>query len=286
MTQSQRMTRGLALLGALMLAGALATAQDTTTGSSQSTTTSSSSTSTTQNNSPTGQNTTVQGCLSSSSMGDNAYTLTQDQTGTVYTLTGNTDELKSHVGHEIAVTGQLASSSASETAGSTAPSGTASGNQPGASATSDTGNNSLQVNSVQMISDHCASTGTPGPTGGATTGADTDQPTATNSGMKTGSAVMDNSMGQTAVSSSPAAVPDQGAPATPTSTDPNTSSSMMAQNTTPTSTGAPQPSAATNSRDHSTAQDASGNLPPTSTFLPLLGLLGLGSLIAGLFVRR
>jgi hypothetical protein len=81
------MTRAVALLSAVILVGALAVAQDMSTNSttSQSSRTTASS-STTQETSTTGQNTTIQGCLSSSSMGDNAYTLTQDQTGTVHTL--------------------------------------------------------------------------------------------------------------------------------------------------------------------------------------------------------
>jgi hypothetical protein len=32
--------------------------------------------------------------------------------------------------------------------------------------------------------------------------------------------------------------------------------------------------------------DAAKQLPQTSTILPLLGLIGLGSLVAGLFARR
>jgi len=45
-------------------------------------------------------------------MGDNNFTLTQDQTGTVYTLTGNTADLKSHVGHEVSISGQAVSGNA------------------------------------------------------------------------------------------------------------------------------------------------------------------------------
>jgi uncharacterized protein YdeI (BOF family) len=204
------MKSALIFLSAVVLAGAIAITQDTPTTSSQtsqSTTTTSSST--TQKTSNDEQNTTIQGCLSSSSMGDNAYTLTQDQTGTVYTLTGKLDDLKSHVAHEVAITGEVTSSSSSATA-STSPSTT--GNQAGASASSNTGNHSLQVNSVQMISDHCASTGSPGPTGGAGSG---------------------------------------------TASEPAASSVTK------------QPAAA-----------------ETSKFLSLLGMIGLGSLIAGLFSRR
>ena len=50
---------------------------------------------------------TVEGCLSGS---DGNYKLTLDN-GTTYQLTGNTAELKDHVGHEVQITGKTASSS-------------------------------------------------------------------------------------------------------------------------------------------------------------------------------
>jgi cobalamin biosynthesis Mg chelatase CobN len=39
-------------------------------------------------------------------------------------------------------------------------------------------------------------------------------------------------------------------------------------------------------KDKQDAHTSSAELPQTSTILPLLGLLGLGSLVAGLFARR
>lgn len=77
--------------------------------------------------------------------------------------------------------------------------------------------------------------------------------------------------------------------------------SAPAQNTTPP--GAPSSSAPANAAQGTTAAPAShgiqdstqgkepgitssAELPQTSTILPLLGLLGLGSLVAGLFARR
>lgn len=50
---------------------------------------------------------TVEGCLSGS---DDNYKLTLDN-GTTYQLTGNTAELKDHVGHEVQNIGKTASSS-------------------------------------------------------------------------------------------------------------------------------------------------------------------------------
>src|SRR5205823_8101011 len=87
-----------------------------------------SSQSSTSSSPATGQNSTVQGCLSSTS--DNNFTLTQDQTGMVFTLSGSADQLKAHVGHEVAITGQQAAASsttsdnsAANSANSTSPSG-------------------------------------------------------------------------------------------------------------------------------------------------------------------
>lgn len=56
---------------------------------------------------PRSGQTTVQGCLSGT---DGNYTLAADS-GTTYQLTGNTAELKDHVGHEVQITGTTAGSS-------------------------------------------------------------------------------------------------------------------------------------------------------------------------------
>lgn len=85
---------------------------------------------------------TVQGCLSGS---DGAYMLTQDGTGTMFSLVGGDTMLKKHVGHEVAVTGQ-ASGSGSSTAGSQGQMGSAA-----------SGSNSIQVTDVKMISKRCNS---------------------------------------------------------------------------------------------------------------------------------
>ena len=44
--------------------------------------------------------------------------------------------------------------------------------------------------------------------------------------------------------------------------------------------------AATSDPNSAIPATANGQLPQTSTILPLLGLIGLGSLVAGLFARR
>ena len=141
------MTKAVAFLSAALLAATLGVAQDTSTSGTAS---SQSSTSSTQSSSPaSGQNSTVQGCLNSTS--DSNFTLTQDQTGMVFTLSGSADQLKAHVGHEVAITGQQASGSA---ASSTTPD-----NSAASSASSNASGNTLQVSDVKMIADHCNAAG-------------------------------------------------------------------------------------------------------------------------------
>ena len=87
-----------------------------------------------------GADKSVEGCLSGS---DGNYTLT-DKSGTSYQLTGDTSKLAEHVGHEVKITGSMASSSAS------------SGGMAGETAG---GKNTLQVSSVKHISKTCSSGG-------------------------------------------------------------------------------------------------------------------------------
>src|SRR5437762_13448924 len=142
------MTKAVAFLSAALLAATLGVAQDTST----------SGTASSQSSSPaTGQNSTVQGCLSSTS--DTNFTLTQDQTGMVFTLSGSADQLKAHVGHEVAITGQQASGSAASSSNNSASTTSPSGSS---NASGDT----LQVSDVKMISDHCAAAGS-APSGSA-----------------------------------------------------------------------------------------------------------------------
>jgi hypothetical protein len=78
---------------------------------------------------------TVRGCLSGS---DGNYTLTADN-GTTYQLTGNTAELKDHVGHEVQITGKTSSSNAAS------------------SSTAATQQGVLEVKSMKHISKTCKS---------------------------------------------------------------------------------------------------------------------------------
>ena len=82
-------------------------------------------------------NQTISGCLSKS--GGN-YILTDAQSGTVYTLTGNTDQLSAHIGHQVEITGQPGQS------------GTANANvNPGSATSGSAGQISFQVSAVQHL---------------------------------------------------------------------------------------------------------------------------------------
>ncbi len=95
---------------------------------------------------------TIKGCLSGS---NGSYMLTQDETGASFRLVGKDDKLKSHVGHEVMVTGQVMSASS---AGTTAE---AQGDTAAAASSSGAGGNAMQVSDVKMVSKHCEETGAP-----------------------------------------------------------------------------------------------------------------------------
>ena len=89
---------------------------------------------------------TMQGCVSAV---DGNYVLTQDETGATYQLVGSEDQLKSHVGHEVRITGQVtnAGSSPDQGPGSSAT---------GSSGTGASGSSVIQVSDVKMISKKCS----------------------------------------------------------------------------------------------------------------------------------
>lgn len=133
------MRKILVLSSIALLYASLGWAQDSSAQSSTSTASSSSANSG-----------AIQGCLNGS---DGNYTLTQDSTGTVFKLVGNADVLKEHVGHEVAVTGQMAGDPSSSTS---APDQQASPSS-GSADTNTSGTSTLQVSDVKMISRHCGS---------------------------------------------------------------------------------------------------------------------------------
>lgn len=103
--------------------------------------------------SSTGNQTTVQGCLSGS---NGNYTLT-DTSGTTYQLSGDTSKLSDHVGHKMQITGTTTQPSASASGAPGTPPNP-SGSQ-GTTPSSSTGANqpTLNVTSFKHISKNCGS---------------------------------------------------------------------------------------------------------------------------------
>jgi hypothetical protein len=145
------MLKSLALSLLLCAASGLVVAQDT----APSTPSNSSPTVQPESSSPRDGAKSVRGCLSGSS---GNFTLTENQTGTVYALTGSPDMLSSHVGHEIEIMGQPATggSSASHSSG-----GAANANR--GAAVNSPPINTYQISSVKELSDHCGTGSVTGP---------------------------------------------------------------------------------------------------------------------------
>lgn len=93
----------------------------------------------------------VQGCLNGS---DGNYTLTQDGTNTTFNVSGSESLLKKHVGHEVALTGQVTSGASASAAAPGAP-GDPSQAQP--SASTGAAGNAIQVTDLRMVSKTCGS---------------------------------------------------------------------------------------------------------------------------------
>jgi hypothetical protein len=94
----------------------------------------------TQNTNNSSQRTVViTGCLHSA--GPGVYTLSDGQ-GTTYTLAGNTDTLQGHNEQEVKVTGQQAFTNSSSSASTASPA-------------------SIQVNTADVVADHCAQSSSP-----------------------------------------------------------------------------------------------------------------------------
>jgi Protein of unknown function (DUF5818) len=93
----------------------------------------------------TGNQMTVQGCLSGS---EGNYTLT-DKSGNTYQLTGDTAKLSEHVGHEIKVSG-TATTATTSSGGSSGAMGQSSGSSQKA----------IEVSSVKHMTKTCQSAGT------------------------------------------------------------------------------------------------------------------------------
>ena len=244
------MNRAVAFLAAALLAATLGEAQNAPTGAAAGSQSS---------GDVSGQSKTITGCLSSSSLGDNHFKLT-DEKGRVYNLTGLTDQLTSHAGQQVRITGIDNSKSGSASNGYDSPNPNAgsaqdngsgnSGNSGAAASPEKSGRSALQVTAVEKLADHCSSSGT------------------RNEGA--GIQAERKSAEVKFISYKPAAATDD---------DGNLAgSSDGGQNSaTPAETSA----------QNGTADQASAtDLPRTASALPLLGILGLGSLVAGFIVRR
>ena len=207
----------------------------------------------------------IKGCLGGT---DGNYTLAEDGTTQTFKIGSSTVDLKPHLGHDVEVIGQKANVAASS----------------GAS------DNSVVVTGVNMISEHCATAAasTPAaadttPTATASTPAVADPaPTATASTP----AVADPVPTPTATAST-AAVADPtptAAASTPAVADPTpttTASAPAVADPTPTAT-----TASARLMASASAPESVQHLPDTATPLPLLGLLGVTLLAAGLLSRR
>ncbi|HZQ68622.1 MAG TPA: hypothetical protein VFA68_08895 [Terriglobales bacterium] len=244
------MTRAVAFLAAALLAATLGAAQNAPTGAAAGSQRSSD---------VNGQSHTITGCLSSSSLGDNHFKLTEDKTGAVYNLTGLTDQLTSHAGQEVRVTGVDNSKgspnagsydSPNPSAGPTQDKGGTASNPNAAASSGGSDRMSLQVTSVEKIADHCSSVGNGKPQGA---GAESQRAAA--------SVKFISYKGGTATDGEGTLAP----------------SSDVGQNNS-TQTDAPT--------QNGTQDETTTDLPRTATALPLLGILGLGSLVAGFIVRR
>lgn len=241
------MIRAVAFFAAALLAATLGAAQNSPTG------TTAGSESTDVN----GTTKTVTGCLSSSSLGDNHFKLT-DEKGNVYSLAGLTDQLTSHAGQEVRITGidNSKGQTSSNSYGSSTPSAGSGGNDgSGTGGTSDAGSSasasgdkSLQVTTVQKLADHCS-------TGSKPAGAEAEVSERPSAQVKL---ISYKNVGAT---------DDDG---------------TLAGSDGGQSPNQPETSAANSTPDAASSND----LPRTATALPLLGILGLGSLVAGFIVRR
>lgn len=107
--------------------------------------------------SSSGNETTVEGCLSG--MTGN-YTLTDSASGQTYQLQGDDSKLSKEVNHQVRIRGMLSGSSSANTpgaGGATPPGSSSTGTNPSTTSQAGAGSsgNTLQVTSVKKIADSC-----------------------------------------------------------------------------------------------------------------------------------
>jgi len=189
----------------------------------------------------------------------------------MFQLTGDTSKLNDNVNKEVEVTGNVGSS---ETSSNTS------------------GQSSLNVTDVRKVADTCSSPGagsempqsaTP-PSSSPSTPPSSANPPSTSkppSSSQPPSGPSDPDQDPAATQS---ATPQSATPqsATPQSTTPQTGAATPEQNANPNAN--PNESNAENAQGK--AAKKGGALPQTASPLPLMGLLGFGSLLSGMIVRR
>jgi hypothetical protein len=158
----------------------------------------------------------------------------------VFTLSGQADQLRPQVGHEVEITGNNISNSNSENPANNTNASAGQGGSSGSN-TSEMGNNAIDVTGVKMLTDHCTASSV-GPSGGP----DIPQNTPSNPPQI----------------SHLSAAAGSGEDANPDETR-DAPISMSSLDTLP-----------------------NDNLPTNTRVLPLLGVVGLCSLVAGFIVRR
>jgi len=150
------MTRAVVFLAATLLAASLGVVgQENSTDKAPG-----QSNNTAQNSTENGRSISVTGCLAAPATGG-SYILT-DASGIAFTLTGNTDSLHGHIGHEIQVTGQHEVGASTSTTASSNPSDAIHGKS------ADGG--TLRVAETKVIGDHCQPVGSSQPSSGVNEG--------------------------------------------------------------------------------------------------------------------
>jgi hypothetical protein len=192
----------------------------------------------------------INGCLAGS---EGNYTVAEDGTTQTFKVTSSTVDLKPHVGHDIAVTGQKTMAAGSAPADS-----------------------SVTITAVSMISEQCTpATTSAAPAASAPVVADSTPAAPTSAPV-----VADTPAATT--TTAVAVDPTLAATSTPVAADP----APVAVASTPVAAD-PTPSAAASAPAQAvTAPDDSKQLPNTATSLPLVGLLGLGMLGLGLWGQK
>ena len=150
------MLKTLTICLVLLVSAAWLAAQSTAQSPDTSSASSSSQGSSAQTGTSPANDTSIEGCLQGSS---GNYTLT-DNSGTSYTLTGDTSKLAEHVGHEVKVKGSTSESGAgmgSTGAGMSGSTGSSTGASNGSSSSGSS--SSLDVKSVKMVSKTCKNAG-------------------------------------------------------------------------------------------------------------------------------